>query len=167
MRRPAGPIQRRGHMGRPSILATGIILALLMSPTGAVGAASPEVNQSDYVATGLPGHPELDFGGVIDITLGRESGALEIHTLSGAAASTDYEVVGEVFLASACSADDPLGSMLVPEGVLTTDDQGDGLFEVRFPGEAFGEAPDTFWVRWLLKADGLDAYRSDCVGIEL
>jgi hypothetical protein len=102
----------------------------------------------------------------LDITFGRPRGAMEHHLLVGAAASTDYAVVGEVFFASACSETDPVGPVRVPEGVLRTNRRGVGTFFVQFPGEAFAGAPDTFWVRWLLEVDD-DADRSGCVRIDL
>lgn len=160
-------------MPRPISLAGSVLLALALAPIAALGADGgngaprPDVNRTDYAALGLAGHPELQNGGVLDVTYGRERGAFELHRVSGAAPSTNYAVVGEIFFATACSLDDPQGPLAVPEGTLTTDEHGNGSFRIDFPGSAFDTAPDSFWVRWRLDAEGVEAYRSGCVQVEL
>lgn len=143
-----------------------VVAALLL-----VGAPAPahaaDVSRTSYTATGLPGHPELGASTVLDVTIGREQGAFERHSVRGAAPTTGYDLVAEVFFATACQPDDPFGPVAVPEGTLMTDTRGDGHLAVRFPGDAFAGAPATFWVRWDLRVDGATAYRSGCVQVEL
>lgn len=154
-------------MSRLATLVSSVLLALAITPVATLGASGADVNRTDYSPTGLAGHPELRDGGVLDLTFGRQRGALEIHRVSGAAPTTDYEVVGEIFFATPCSPTDPQGPFAVPEGTLTTDSLGNGRFEIRFPGSAFDTAPDSFWVQWRLDAAGGTAYRSGCVLVEL
>ena len=153
---------------RSTLIGLAAVAALAILPAAVVaddhGAV---VHETAYESTGLDGHPSLRGGGVIDVTFGRTHGALEIHAVEGAAPETTYEVVGEIFFSSACGVDDAEGPVEVPEGRLTTDAAGDGIFEARFPGETLGTAPDAFHVRWSLRSDGSVAYRSGCVEVRL
>lgn len=160
---------RRARRGVAVALA--LAASILALPVGA--SAGPHdsgrspVTRVTYRSTGAEGHPALDSGGVLDVTLGRRSGAIELHRVVGAAPSTTYAVGAEIYLASACAADDPFGPVPVDEGTLATNAAGSGSTVVRFPGDAFVGAPDLFWVRWLLRVDGTVAYASDCARIEL
>lgn len=146
------------------------LLALALAgpalPVGAVGSGA-DSSLTTYAAVGLAGHPQLRSGGVVDVTIARELGAIEHHRVSGAAPDTTYQIIGEVFPFTACSMDDPFGPIAVAEGALTTNQSGNGAVSVAFPGGAFETAPDTFWVRWNLEVDHETAYRSGCVQVEL
>lgn len=158
-------VERRVGLG---LLATTLASSVaIAAPVEASDRERVDVNRTTYVATGLDGHPELRGGRVLDITFGRTRGAIEFHSVSGAAPHTDYVVRAEVFFASECSADDPIGAVPVEEGTLSTNRAGAGLFSIHFPGEAFDTAPDKFWVHWLLVSDDRTAYESGCVDVEL
>lgn len=182
MKQPTDRANRRGRLLPPrrtplQAFPVLLLLAALGSMLGSmVGGApiaaepppsNPQLERADYRATGLVGHPPLRQGTVVDLTFGRRRGAIEWHRVRGAAADTTYQVVGEVFLATACAVDDPTGPISVPEGDLVTDQRGDGSLVMRFPGESFAEAPDRFWVRWSMTVDGTAAHRTRCVEIEL
>ncbi len=147
-----------------SLLA--VALAALALPVLAAGSGA-DSSLTTYSAVGLDGHPPLRSGGVVDVTIARELGAIEHHRLSGAAPDTTYQIIGEVFLFTACSEGDPFGPIPVPEGSLTTNQSGNGGVSVTFPGGSFDTAPDTFWVRWNLNVGHETAYRSGCVQVEL
>lgn len=147
------------------VMAAGLFLLAL--PATAQNQPAIDVNRTPYESAGLDGHPVLRNGGVLDLTFGRQVGAIEIHRVNGAAPNTDYVVEAEIFFATACADDDPFGAFPVVEGTLSTNTQGNGQFRIRFPGEAFDMAPDAFWVRWNLSADGATAYRTSCVHVNL
>ena len=138
-----------------------MILGLLALSSPAT--ASPSVAHTTYEAIGLEGHPSLEVGRVLDVTHGVDHGAMERHVVAGARADTTYSVIGHVFFAPDCA----LGSIAVPEGVITTGPSGSGSLTVRFPGEALAGAPNRFWVRWELEAGTEVAYRSGCVEVTL
>ena len=144
--------------------ALGVAGAAPAATASPMDGAGPQRSHTAYHQTGLPGHPAPRTGGVLDLTFDRTRGALERHLLAGGAPSTAYTVVGEIHVASACADVHPV---LVPEGSLTTDDEGSGTLVVRFPGEAFAGAPDRFWVRWRLQVDAGTAYRTGCVTVDL
>ena len=151
------------------LVAVAAMVLAVTASTGhaASGPGAPHSSRADYQATGLAGHPAPIGGGVLDVTFGRERGALEVHRIAGAAPATAYGVVAEIFFATECQPDDPFGPLPVEEGVLETDDGGSGSFVIRFPGEALAGAPDAFWVRWSLVVDEGPAYRSGCVQVLL
>lgn len=147
------------------VMAAGLFLLAL--PATAQSQPAIDVNRTQYESAGLDGHSVLRNGGVLDLTFGRQLGALEIHRVNGAAPNTDYLLEADIFVATACADDDPFGAFPVVEGTLSTNARGNGQFKIRFPGEAFDIAPDTFWVRWHLTADGAAAYQTSCVQVNL
>ena len=151
-------------MKRTLTALLAVALAAIALPLASAGT---DLNTTTYSAVGLDGHPELRSGGVVDVTIDRRIGAFEHHRVNGAAPDTTYQIVGDVFLFTPCSSDDPFGPVPVPEGVLTTNRSGNGTTHVTFPGGAFDTAPDTFWVRWNLTVGDQTAYRSGCVQVEL
>ena len=159
-------------MRRTLIALLAMALATTAAPAAAYAASgadgdTPDISIATYTVTGLPGHPDLHHGTVLDVTFGRERGAFERHQVVGAAPSFSYGVVADIFFASACSPDDPFGAFPFPEGQLVTDRHGNGSFRIDFPGDAFATAPDTFWVEWRLMAGSDSAYSSSCVQVEL
>lgn len=152
-------------MRMKSVAVAGLVVALLLVPH--VAGAVTDISRATYGALGLAGHPDLRAGGVVDVTYGRDAGSRELHHVHGASPDTVYAVTADVYFTTACAPDDPFGPVTVPEGELATDASGNGRLTVRFPGSAFGGAPDAFWVRWSLSTSDGVAYRTDCVLIEL
>lgn len=152
-------------MWTKTVTAIGLFAALAVVPQ--VAWAATDTSRATYSAVGLAGHPDLRAGGVVDVTHGREAGSRELHHVHGASPNTTYAVTADVYFATACAPDDPLGPVAVPEGELTTDAAGNGRLFVRFPGSAFTDAPDAFWVRWNLSTSQGVAYQTECVLIEL
>lgn len=146
-------------------LTTTIVTVAVLLTLTAAAATATDAGRSIYAATGLDGHPELRTGAVLDVTFDRDRGALEHHRISGAAPDTTYALVATITFAPECS---PLfGAVTVPEGLLVTDGGGNGSLTVRFPGDALAGAPDTFWVTWALLADGVSAYETGCLQVDL
>lgn len=164
---PTGMQKRGTATSRIGLISAVAALALAGAYPAGAEPQPVDVSRAEYVAAGLAGHPELRNGTVLDVTFGHERGALELHRVSGAAPEVQYQVLAEIFLASACDYSDPLGPFPFPEGTLSTDRYGNGSFVVRFPAAAFDPAPDSFWVGWSLSADGQTAYRTPCVLVEL
>lgn len=146
---------------------TGLLAVALGAIALPLASAGTDLNATTYTAVGLDGHPDLRAGGIVDVTIDRQIGAIEQHRVNGAAADMTYQIVGDIFLFTPCLSDDPIGPIAVPEGFLTTNHSGTGTTHVTFPGGAFDAAPDSFWVRWKLNVDGQTAYRSGCVQVEL
>lgn len=154
--RPTTPRRRPRRRAR----AAGALLVIAVLGNGRAEARTTPSNAA-YLP--VDAAAPLRSGRVVDLTRGIDRGAVERHLLRGARPTTSFALVGDVHADDGCVTP-PIS---VPEGVLTTDELGNGSTVVTVPPEALASAPPVFWVRWRLLDGDTTAYVTGCTRIEV
>lgn len=165
VRTPRTEVNCVSHLSR---IISGLVVAFLL--TAALGITTVRADRAYHTerlpisASGLPGHPELRTGAVVNIHAeGPVVWAIEEYMVNGAAPDTTYWVVIEVTVNGDCSEGPDAQLPTVP---LVTDARGNARGMATFAPEDVAEFPKIpVHGRWSLRLDspnGPEAYGTAC-----